>query len=80
MKGISLIPSGLVLNRLFKSPQQRNQKMVLVDLDEYVPSMEARVNASERHELASQALAAEKEIMYAIENLNSKLDNSEIYA
>ena len=80
MKGISLIPSGLALNRLFKSPQHRNQNMVLVDLDEYVPSLEARVNTSERHELTSQALAAEKEIMYAIENLNNKLDNSEIYA
>jgi hypothetical protein len=78
MKGISLIPSGLALNRIFKSPQYYSGKKVLVDSEEFLASVKVRVKASELHELTSRALAAEEEIMHALENLNNRLDNAEI--
>jgi len=68
-----------VLNRIFKSPKYNNQNVVLVDSEAYIPSLGVRAKTSVRNELASQALAAEREIMYAIENLNNKLDNAEVY-
>lgn len=80
MKGISLIPPGLALKSIFKLPKYHGKKKVLVDSDVFLASVEVSVKTNEWRELASQALAAEKEIMYAIENLNSKLDKSEIYA
>lgn len=80
MKGSSLIPSGSMLNRIIQVSQRRSKKKLLANSAAYVAAVEVRVKASELHELVSQALAAEKEIMYALENLNNKLDNAEICA
>lgn len=77
MKGLSLIPSGFALNRIFKSSRYHTRK-VLVDSEEFLASVGVSVKASELHELTSQALAAQEEIMHALEKLNNKLDNAEI--
>ena len=78
MKGLSFIPSGVTLNRIFKSSRYNTEKKVLVDSEEYLASVGVSVKASELRELTGQALAAQEEIMHALENLNKKLDNAEI--
>ena len=80
MKGSSLISSGSMLNRIFRISQRHSKKKLLANSEAYVAAVEVRVKAGELHELVSQALTAEKEIMRALERLNNKLDNAEIAA
>ena len=79
MKGLSSLLSGLVRNRSNRTAIYHSRSMELVASKSYVPSIEVRVSTRERDEIANQTLAAEREIMHAIENLRCELDNPEIH-
>jgi len=62
-----------------KSLQYDNQTLVSLDSEVHIPTFKNTIITRARQELANEALAAEKEIMHVLENLNSELYNAEIH-
>ena len=62
-----------------KSLQHNKQNHIPEDLELNISIVKVKTKARGRQKLASQALAAEREIKLALDNLHSKLDHSEIY-
>ena len=61
-----------------KSLQYDIQTLVPLDSEVHIPTFKNTIITRARQELANEALAAEKEIMHVLENLNTELYNAEI--
>jgi hypothetical protein len=78
MEGLSIIPSDLLLEHIIDSSLCTEQTTLTADSEAYMPVVKVKVPTREQHELAGQALAAQRDIMDAIENLCNKLDDEEV--
>jgi hypothetical protein len=78
MNGLSLMLIESVINQIIESVLHNGKTTEKEHADAYIRS-EEETATTERQELTDQALDAERDIMYAIENLNIALDDEEVY-
>jgi hypothetical protein len=79
MEGLSIMPSDLLLEDVIDSSLYTEKTTLMADSEVHIPVVKVKVPTREQHELAGQALAAQRDIMNAIENLCNKLDDEEIH-
>ena len=78
MNGLSLMPIESVVNQIIESVLHSGKTTEKEHADACIRSKEETATTG-RQELTDQALDAERDIMYAIENLNIALDDEEVY-
>ena len=79
MSSLSLMPVESVVNQIIESVLHNRKTTEPEYSESYIRSVDEEMITARPPELTAQALDAERDIMYAIENLNSELDDAEVY-
>ena len=79
MDGLSLMSTKSLVNQIIESVLHNDKATELESSETSIRSVEEETATTGRQELTAQAIESERDIMYAIENLNIELDDEEIY-
>ena len=79
MNASSLMPIESKVDQIINSVLRNSRTFELEDSETYIRAVEEEMAATGLQELTDHALDAQRNIMCAIENLNTELDDAEVY-